>query len=154
MVLSKWYMRKERWFPCNVMMGINKRILDTAPSRKEEKHIENAKKYVGAQDVLWWDIFSLDQQKIIDYCSQSHWPVTIPFTWSFGINSPALCCNPLLVELRQLAHPLQRDLDNKPILYTSQLFDGYTSKWWWTRSSVLDCEGYLMKDENQSTLLP
>ena len=77
---------------------------------EKKKHIENAKKYAGAQDVSWWDEYFLDQQNIIDCRLQNHWPITVPFSWTLGINSPTFCSHQLPDELRLLAQPQQRDI--------------------------------------------
>ena len=45
------------------------------------KHIDNAKKHVGPQDTSWWDIFFIDQQRIIHNSFSGIWPLQIPFTW-------------------------------------------------------------------------
>ena len=47
---------------------------------EKQKHIEGVKKYVGAQDVSWWDVSFVDQKNIIDYPLKSLWPITMPFT--------------------------------------------------------------------------
>ena len=74
---------------------------------EKQKHIECAKKYAGAQDVSWWDVFFVDQNNIIDYPLKSLWPITMPFTWSFGKMNPVLCSAPLPDELKRLSQPEQ-----------------------------------------------
>ncbi len=76
----------------------------------KKKYIEHAKKYAGDQDVSWWDVFFHDQHKIINSFLEGHWPLTIPFTWTFGKTYPTLCSDPLLDELGRLIHPQQRDI--------------------------------------------
>jgi hypothetical protein len=61
----------------------------------KRKHIEHAKNYVTNQDVSWWDIFFLDQQKINDYCLHGSWPISMPFTTRESVvchdNLPRVC---------------------------------------------------------------
>ncbi len=77
---------------------------------ERKKHIENAKKYAGAQDVSWWDVFFVDQKNIIENRLHSYWPVTIPFSWSLGTNIPPVCSHLLPGELEVFAKPQQRDI--------------------------------------------
>ena len=74
------------------------------------KLIDNAEKYVGSQDISWWDSFFLDQRKIIECRLQAHWPITLPFSWALGMMNPTLCSNPIPDELKKLVHPEQRDI--------------------------------------------
>ena len=77
---------------------------------EKKKHIEHAKKYAGAQDVSWWNVFFIDQENIIEYRLEDRWPITTPFTWSLGKNNPTLCSNPLPDDIRLLSQPEQRDI--------------------------------------------
>jgi hypothetical protein len=76
----------------------------------KRKHIENAKKYAGNQDVSWWDIFFLDQQKIIDFCLHDSWPISMPFSWNLGSKNLSEFSDTLPDELAKLIRPNQRDI--------------------------------------------
>jgi hypothetical protein len=80
----------------------------------KRKHIENAKKYIGNQDVSWWDFFFLDQQKIIDFCLHDSWPISMPFSWSLGSKNLSEFSDTLSDELAKLIRPDKRDIYVRP----------------------------------------
>jgi hypothetical protein len=76
----------------------------------KRKHIEYAKRYAGNQDVSWWDLFFVDQQKIIDYCLQGSWPISTPFSWTLGSKNILEYSETLPDDLAKIIRPEQRDI--------------------------------------------
>ena len=80
---------------------------------EKHKHIERTKKYVGDQNVDWWDVFFNHQHTILDNHFTGYWPLQNQFEWNIGGSSMA-STTPLQqldnLELNNIVRPRQRDI--------------------------------------------